>query len=151
MLPPTPQGEVTANIVDTAVAAGTFTTLLTALETAGLVDALSDPNSALTVFAPTDAAFDLIDADQLSALLADTEALTSLLTTHVIAGSAVDSVTAYSLNGTDVETLSGNTVGISIENGKLLIQGATVISSDIYTTNGIIHVIDRVITDAESE
>jgi uncharacterized surface protein with fasciclin (FAS1) repeats len=60
-------------------------------------------------------------------------------------------VTAYSLNGTDVETLSGNTVGISIENGKLLIQGATVISSDIYTTNGIIHVIDRVITDAESE
>ena len=151
MLPPTPKGDVTANIVDTAVAAGTFTTLLTALETAGLVEALSDPDGVLTVFAPTDAAFDLIDANQLSALLADTEALTSLLTTHVIAGSTVDSVTAYSLNGTNVETLSGNTVGITIENGKLLIQGATVISSDIYTTNGIIHVIDRVITDVESE
>jgi uncharacterized surface protein with fasciclin (FAS1) repeats len=50
-----------------------------------------------------------------------------------------------------VETLSGKTVGVAIEDGNLLIQGATVTSSDIYTTNGIIHVIDRVITDAESE
>ncbi len=124
---------------------------MSALETAGLVDALSDPDSELTVFAPTDAAFDLIDADQLTALLADAEALTTLLTTHVIAGSAVDSVTAYSLNGTMVETLSGKTVGVAIEDGNLLIQGATVTSSDLYTTNGIIHVIDRVITDAESE
>ncbi len=151
MLPPPPKGDITANIVDTAIAAGAFTTLVSALETAGLVDALSDPDSELTVFAPTDAAFDLIDADQLTALLADAEALTTLLTTHVIAGSAVDSVTAYSLNGTMVETLSGKTVGVAIEDGNLLIQGATVTSSDLHTTNGIIHVIDRVITDAESE
>ena len=151
MLPPPSKGDVTTNIVDTAVAAGTFTTLVTALETAGLVDALSDPDSKLTVFAPTDAAFELIDADALSALLADTEALTTLLTTHVIAGSAVDAVTAYSLNGTMVETLSGKAVGIAIEDGSLRIQGAKVISSDIYTTNGIIHVIDRVITDPASE
>ena len=151
MLPPPPKGDITANIVDTAIAAGAFTTLVSALATAGLVDALSDPDSELTVFAPTDAAFDLIDADQLTALLADAEALTTLLTTHVIAGSAVDSVTAYSLNGTMVETLSGKTVGVAIEDGNLLIQGATVTSSDLHTTNGIIHVIDRVITDAESE
>ena len=151
MLPPPSKGDVTTNIVDTAVAAGTFTTLVTALETAGLVDALSDPDSKLTVFAPTDAAFDLIDADALSALLADTDALTTLLTTYVIAGSAVDAVTAYSLNGTMVETLSGKAVGIAIEDGSLRIQGAKVISSDIYTTNGIIHVIDRVITDPASE
>ena len=151
MLPPPSKGDVTTNIVDTAIAAGTFTTLLTALETAGLVDALSDPDGKFTVFAPTDAAFDLIDADALSALLADTEALTTLLTTHVIAGSAVDAVTAYSLNGTLVETLSGKTVKVAIEDGSLRIQGAKVISSDIYTTNGIIHVIDRVITDPASE
>ena len=109
------------------------------------------PDGKFTVFAPTDAAFDLIDADALSALLADTEALTTLLTTHVIAGSAVDAVTAYSLNGTLVETLSGKTVKVAIEDGSLRIQGAKVISSDIYTTNGIIHVIDRVITDPASE
>ena len=75
----------------------------------------------------------------------------ALLTPHVIAGSAVDAVTAYSLNGTMVETLSGKAVGIAIEDGSLRIQGAKVISSDIYTTNGIIHVIDRVITDPASE
>jgi len=151
MLPPVSKGDVTTNIVDTAVAAGTFTTLVTALETAGLVDALSDPDSELTVFAPTDAAFELLDADSLSALLADAEALTTLLTTHVIAGSAVDAVTAYSLNGTMVETLSGEKVGVAIEDGSLLIQDAKVISSDIYTTNGIIHVIDRVITAPSNE
>lgn len=151
MLPPASRGDVNANIVDTAVAAGSFTTLLSALETAGLVDALSDPDSELTVFAPTDAAFEAFDAETLSALLADTEALTSLLTSHVVAGASVDSVTAYSLNGSTVETLSGKPVAISIEGGQLLIDGAAVISNDIYTTNGIIHVIDQVIADAESE
>jgi uncharacterized surface protein with fasciclin (FAS1) repeats len=151
MLPPASKGDVTANIVETAVAAGSFTALVSALEAADLVDALSDPDSELTVFAPTDAAFEAIDPDALSALLADTEALTSLLTSHVVAGASVDSVTAYSLNGTSVETLSGKAVSIGIENGKLLIDGAAVVSSDIYTTNGIIHVIDQVIAANNSE
>ena len=83
--------------------------------------------------------------------MADTEALTSLLTSHVVAGASVDSVTAYSLNGTSVETLSGKAVSIGIENGKLLIDGAAVVSSDIYTTNGIIHVIDQVIAANDGE
>ena len=151
MLPPRSKGDVTTNIIDTAVAAGNFTFFVTALEMAGLVDALSDPDSNFTVFAPTNAAFHLLGDDALNALLADTEALTTLLTTHVIAGSAVDAVTAYSLNGTMLETLSGNTVEVAIDDGSLLIQGAKVITSDIYTTNGIIHVIDRVITNPVSE
>ena len=151
MLPPRSKGDVTTNIIDTAVAAGNFTFFVTALEMAGLVDALSDPDSNFTVFAPTNAAFHLLGDDALNALLADTEALTTLLTTHVIAGSAVDAVTAYSLNGTMLETLSGNTVEVAIDDGSLLIQGAKVTSSDIYTTNGIIHIIDRVITNPASE
>ena len=151
MLPPRSKGDVTTNIIDTAVAAGNFTFFVTALEMAGLVDALSDPDSNFTVFAPTNAAFHLLGDDALNALLADTEALTTLLTNHVIAGSAVDAVTAYSLNGTMLETLSGNTVEVAIDDGSLLIQGAKVISSDIYTTNGIIHIIDRVITNPASE
>ena len=118
---------------------------------AGLVDALSDPDSNFTVFAPTNAAFHLLGDDALNALLPDTEALTTLLTNHVIAGSTVDAVTAYSLNGTMLETLSGNTVEVAIDDGSLLIQGAKVTSSDIYTTNGIIHIIDRVITNPASE
>ena len=151
MLPPRSKGDVTTNIIDTAVAAGNFTFFVTALEMAGLVDALSDPDSNFTVFAPTNAAFHLLGDDALNALLADTEALTTLLTNHVIAGSTVDAVTAYSLNGTMLETLSGNTVEVAIDDGSLLIQGAKVTSSDIYTTNGIIHVIDRVITNPVSE
>ena len=151
MLPPRSKGDVTTNIIDTAVAAGNFTFFVTALEMAGLVDALSDPDSNFTVFAPTNAAFHLLGDDALNALLADTEALTTLLKNHVIAGSAVDAVTAYSLNGTMLETLSGKTVEVAIDDGSLLIQGAKVISSDIYTTNGIIHVIDRVITNPVSE
>ena len=151
MLPPPSKGDVTTNIIDTAVAAGNFTFFVTALEMAGLVDALSDPDSNFTVFAPTNAAFHLLGDDALNALLADTEALTTLLTNHVIAGSTVDAVTAYSLNGTMLETLSGNTVEVAIDDGSLLIQGAKVTSSDIYTTNGIIHIIDRVITNPASE
>ena len=151
MLPPRSKGDVTTNIIDTAVAAGNFTFFVTALEMAGLVDALSDPDSNFTVFAPTNAAYHLLGDDALNALLADTEALTTLLTNHVIAGSTVDAVTAYSLNGTMLETLSGNTVEVAIDDGSLLIQGAKVTSSDIYTTNGIIHIIDRVITNPASE
>jgi len=151
MLPPRSRGDVTTNIVDTARAAETFTFFVAALEMTGLVDALSDPDSNFTVFAPTNAAFHLLGDDALNALLADTEALTTLLKNHVIAGSAVDAVTAYSLNGTMLETLSGKTVEVAIDDGSLLIQGAKVISSDIYTTNGIIHVIDRVITNPVSE
>ena len=151
MLPPRSRGDVTTNIVDTARAAETFTFFVAALEMTGLVDALSDPDSNFTVFAPTNAAFHLLGDDALNALLADTEALTTLLTNHVIAGSTVDAVTAYSLNGTMLETLSGNTVEVAIDDGSLLIQGAKVTSSDIFTTNGIIHVIDRVITNPASE
>ena len=146
MLPPTSKGDVTANVVDTAVAAGSFTTLVSALEVAGLVEVLSRESAEITVFAPTDAAFDALDPDTLSALLADGDALTALLKTHIISTAEVDSVTAYALNGSSVRTASGSEVTLKVEEGALRVQNATVTAGDIYTTNGIIHVIDKVIS-----
>ncbi|MDN3651935.1 fasciclin domain-containing protein [Thalassotalea ponticola] len=147
LMPPAAMGEPTANIVDTAVAAGNFTTLVAALQAAGLDTLLADESQTFTVFAPTDDAFALFSDATLQALLADSDALTAILTQHVIAGSAVDSVTAYTLNGQSAETASGAMVDININQADdgLYINGAKVVVKDIYTTNGIIHVIDTVL------
>lgn len=145
MLPPAEMGEPTMNIVETAVDAGNFTTLVDALVAAGLDDDLANEDATFTVFAPTDAAFAMIPEDVLAAIVADIDVLTEILTQHVVAGAAVDSVTAFTLNGTSVETLSGNDISIEIVNGMLQVGGATVSMFDIYTTNGVIHVIDSVI------
>ncbi len=145
MMPPSDPGTPTTNIVETAVADGNFTTLVAALQAAGLDTTLADESTQFTVFAPTDAAFALIDPEVLDLLLADTDALTAVLLQHVISGTAVDALTAYTLNGGMAETASGAIIGIDIVDGSLRVGGANVVISDIYTSNGIIHVVDAVI------
>jgi uncharacterized surface protein with fasciclin (FAS1) repeats len=146
LMPPKAKGEPTMNIVETAVAAGNFTTLVAALQAADLDGALADETKTYTVFAPTDAAFSTIGSQTINALLADTQALSNLLLQHVVAGE-VPAVTAYTLNGQSAETLSGAEIAISINstNDSLHFGGANVVVKDLYTTNGIIHVIDMVI------
>ena len=146
LMPPAEKGTPTMNIVDTAVAAGDFGTLVTALQAAGLDATLADETQSFTVFAPTDAAFAMIDPDTLDLLLADTEALSDVLLQHVVSGE-VNSVTAYTLNGLSAATASGAEIPIAInsELDTLTFGGATVTTTDIYTTNGVIHVIDMVV------
>ena len=146
LTPPADKGTPTMNIVDTAVAAGDFGTLVTALQAAGLDATLADETQSFTVFAPTDAAFAMIDPETLNLLIADTDALSSVLLQHVVSGE-VNSVTAYTLNGSSATTASGAAIPVAIntELDTLTFGGATVQTTDIYTTNGIIHVIDTVV------
>ena len=153
LTPPADKGTPTMNIVDTAVAAGNLGTLVAALQAAGLDATLADETQSFTVFAPTDAAFAMIDPETLNLLLADADALESVLLQHVII-SEVTSVEAYSINGLPLTTASkalpygvGITVAINTELDTLTFGGATVQTTDIYTTNGIIHVIDTVVID----
>ncbi|WP_100641215.1 fasciclin domain-containing protein [Alteromonas facilis] len=142
--PPTPQPTVTT-IVDVAVDNGNFTTLVAALEATGLDATLADPDASFTVFAPTDDAFALLGDDTISALLEDTDTLSSILTYHVLSGE-VNADTALNAAGSTVETVNGSNVALSITDGELYINQALVTATDIVTDNGIIHVIDRVIT-----
>nr|WP_146573894.1 fasciclin domain-containing protein [Botrimarina hoheduenensis] len=137
----------TADIVDTAVAAGSFNTLVAAVKAAGLVDALKG-DGPLTVFAPTDEAFGKIPAETLqSLLLPENKAkLTAILTYHVVPGR----VTADQVvNLRTAKTLQGGEVAIGVANGKVFVDGARVLKTDIGTSNGVIHVIDTVLMPAE--
>ncbi len=147
LMPPADMGTPTSNIVETAVAAGDFTTLVAALQATDLDAVLADESTQFTVFAPTDAAFDLIDDETLGLLLDNPDVLSSILLQHVVSGSAVDSVTAYTLNGGNATTASDAEIAIAINSmtDMLTFGGANVVVKDIYTTNGIIHVIDTVI------
>ena len=147
LLPPADMMQPTTNIVETAVANGQFTTLVAALQATNLDTVLADESVQFTVFAPTDAAFALIGEETINTLLANTDVLSSILLQHVISGSAVDSVTANTLNGLEVETASMTNVLLSINTSTdtLMFGGANIVIKDIYTTNGIIHVIDAVI------
>jgi len=150
LLPPADAAAPTLNIVETAQGNPDFSTLVTALSaTSDLVSTLSDPNGDFTVFAPTDAAFNALEASNpgiIATLLATPDgALRDILLKHVVAGS-VDSVTAFTLNGTEVPTVNGETVEIEIDSGVFTVDGAQVTTFDIVTTNGVIHVIDAVIT-----
>jgi uncharacterized surface protein with fasciclin (FAS1) repeats len=133
----------TKDIVDTAVSAGSFKTLTTALAAAGLVETLKGKGP-FTVFAPTDEAFAKLPAGTLESLLkpANKQKLTSILTYHVVAGNvkAADVVKLSS-----AMTLNGQSVTIKTVGGKVLINGATVVKADIAATNGTIHVIDTVL------
>jgi len=128
------------DIVDTAVAAGSFTTLAKALEAAGLVDTLKGAGP-FTVFAPTDEAFAKVPADTLAKLLANKEALTKVLTYHVVAGE----VPSSAVKSGPVTMVSGDTAEIKVENGKVMINDATVTTPDVMASNGVIHVIDTVL------
>ena len=150
LIPESEEADPTGTIVDIALADPQFSTLVTALETAGLVATLSDETAVFTVFAPTDDAFALLGTDTINSLLADVPTLTDILTYHVIGDQAVDAATAISLDGSDVEMLNGDTVSVSVQDGTLYLNDSAVIAADIVATNGVIHVIDAVLTPPES-
>ncbi|MCB1014739.1 MAG: fasciclin domain-containing protein [Acidimicrobiales bacterium] len=129
------------NIVETAVAAGDFTTLATALEAADLVETLQG-DGPFTVFAPTDAAFEALPDGTLDELLADPEALANVLTFHVVDGDVLSSDLS---DGMEVEALNGDTLTISIDGDTVMVNDATVTTADIEASNGVIHVIDAVL------
>jgi transforming growth factor-beta-induced protein len=129
------------DIVDTAVADGRFTTLVAAVEAAGLVDALKGEGP-LTVFAPTDDAFAALPEGTVEALLADIPTLTDILLYHVVEGK-VSAEQVVEL--TQAMTLQGQYLDIQVMDGKVMIDNAEVIITDIETSNGIIHVIDAVL------
>ena len=135
----------TDDIVTTAVEAGSFTTLAAALEAADLVGVLQGEGP-FTVFAPTDEAFDKLPDGTVQALLADTEALTRVLTYHVVAGRVTsDLVVGLS----EAETVSGLIAPIEIKDGEVYVAGAKVVATDVQATNGVIHVIDTVMLPPE--
>ena len=146
LIPPRDRGEPTDNIVNTAIAAGGFETLVATLQATGLDAVLADDTQTFTVFAPTDDAFAMIDPATIDLLLANTDVLKEILLQHVVA-TEVDSVTAYTLNGGAASTVAGVDIPVTIntESDTLTFGGATVEITDIYTTNGIIHVIDTVV------
>jgi uncharacterized surface protein with fasciclin (FAS1) repeats len=128
------------DIVETAVAAGTFKTLASALQAAGLVETLKGEGP-FTVFAPTDEAFAKIPESDLKALLADKAKLTKVLTYHVVPGK----VTAAEVVKLDsAKTVEGQSVKIDASDG-VKVDNANVIKADVMASNGVIHVIDSVI------
>ncbi|MEM9555466.1 MAG: fasciclin domain-containing protein [Acidobacteriota bacterium] len=129
-----------ADIVDTAIAADDFNTLVTAVKAAGLVDTLKS-DGPFTVFAPTDAAFAALPEGTLDALLADKDKLTAVLTYHVVAQKVPSAAITGPLN---VATVQGGELAVTTESG-VQINDATVVQADIMTSNGVIHVIDKVL------
>jgi uncharacterized surface protein with fasciclin (FAS1) repeats len=129
------------DIVDTAVAAGSFKTLAAALQAAGLVETLKGKGP-FTVFAPTDEAFAKLPAGTVEALLKDKAKLTKILTYHVVAGNvmAKDVVKLK-----EAKTVQGSSAKITVKGGKVMVDNANVVKTDIEASNGVIHVIDSVI------
>lgn len=131
-----------ADIVDTAVSAGSFKTLVAAVQAAGLVDTLKGPGP-FTVFAPTDEAFAKVPKAQLDALLKDKAALTKVLTYHVVPGK----VMAADVKAGKVKTVQGSELTVSTTGG-VMVDKAKVVKTDIAASNGVIHVIDTVVMPA---
>ena len=137
-----PSAAATTDIVGTATAAGSFKTLLTAATAAGLVDTLQGKGP-FTVFAPTDEAFAALPAGTLDKLLADKEALKQVLLYHVVAGDITADQVVKLTSATSVE---GAPIAISVKDGKVYLNGsAQVVTPDVMASNGVIHVIDKVI------
>jgi uncharacterized surface protein with fasciclin (FAS1) repeats len=129
-------------IVDIAVEDGRFTTLVTALTEAGLVETLQG-DGPFTVFAPTDDAFGALPEGTIEGLLADIPALTNILLYHVVDGKVM-AADVVELDGQEVETLSGSTFMVKLDNG-VYVGDAMVIITDIEASNGVIHVVDSVL------
>ena len=137
-----------ADIVDTAVGAGNFTTLVAAVEAAGLVETLKGEGP-FTVFAPTDDAFAALPAGTVEALLEDPQGqLTQILLYHVVAGKVMSSDLS---DGMTADTVQGSPVTFTIADGKAMVNEATIVTADIETSNGVIHVIDTVILPPADE
>jgi len=133
------------DIVDTAVAAGSFKTLAAALQAAGLVETLKGKGP-FTVFAPTDAAFAKLPKGTVEDLLKpeNKAKLAAILTYHVVPGTVL-AAQVVTMNGADVKTVNGQTVKIGVMGGKVTVNGANVVTTDVKASNGVIHVIDTVI------
>lgn len=131
------------DIVDTAIEAGNFTTLVAAVEAAGLVETLKG-DGPFTVFAPTDEAFAALPEGTVEGLLADPEALAAILTYHVVPGKVMSTDLSNNMMAT---TVNGADVTIMTEGG-VMVDGANVVTPDIEASNGVIHVIDAVILPA---
>lgn len=129
------------DIVDTAVAAGSFNTLATALKAAGLVETLKGKGP-FTVFAPTDDAFKKLPAGTLEKLLADKAQLTKVLTYHVVSGKVM---AADVVKLTEAKTVEGSSVKIAVRDGKVKVNDSNVVKTDVGASNGVIHVIDTVL------
>ena len=130
-----------SDIVQTAVAAGEFKTLVSLVKQAGLAGALSAPGQ-LTVFAPTDAAFAKVPKATLTELAHNTAKLKQVLLYHVVKG---DVTAAQVVKLTSAKTLEGSAVPIRVENDKVYIGGAQVIKANVTASNGVIHVINTVL------
>jgi len=133
------------DIVTTALKAGSFTTLAAALEAADLVGILQG-DGPFTVFAPTDEAFAKLPEGMVKALLADKEALTRVLTYHVVAG-RVTSEQVVELS--QAETVAGIVAPIEVRDGSVYVGGSKVVGTDVQASNGVIHVIDSVMLPTE--
>lgn len=129
----------THNIVDTAIAAGNFTTLANALKAADLVGTLTAAGP-FTVFAPTDDAFKKLPAGALDGLLKDKAKLASLLKDHVVAGK----VMSKDIKSTSVKSVEGNMLTIATSTEGVTVNGAKVVKADVECSNGVIHAIDTV-------
>ena len=134
------------NIVEVAVGAGQFETLVAAVKAAGLVETLSGPGP-FTVFAPSDAAFAKLPAGTVEGLLADKEKLTSILTFHVVPG-RVTAADIVRMGGATPKTVNGQTVNVTVRDGKVYVNDAQVVTADVGASNGVIHVIDAVLLPA---
>ena len=136
---------VAKDIVDTAVAAGSFKTLAAALGAAGLVDTMKSAGP-FTVFAPTDAAFAKLPAGTVEELLKpeNKAKLAAILTYHVVSGKVMAS-TVVTMDGKKVATVNGAEVSIKVGADGVMVDGAKVVTTDIECANGVIHVIDSVI------
>ena len=129
------------NIVQTAISAGSFKTLVAAVQAAGLAETLSGTGP-FTVFAPTDEAFAKLPAGTVDALLKDKEKLASILTYHVVSGQVT---AADAIKLTEAKTVNGQIFKIVAGKDGVMIDNANVVKTDIMTSNGVIHVIDSVI------
>ncbi len=133
-----------SNIVQTAVAAGEFKTLVSLVKQAGLAGALSGPGP-LTVFAPTDAAFAAVPKATLAELAKDPAKLKAVLLYHVVKG---DVTAAQVTKLKSAKTLEGGSVPIRVSSGKVYVGDAQVTKTNVMTSNGVIHVINRVLIPA---
>jgi uncharacterized surface protein with fasciclin (FAS1) repeats len=141
---PPPPPAPTKDLIDTAAEAGKFTTLLSAIDAAGLKDTLKGPGP-FTVFAPNDEAFAKLPKGELDKLLKNKKKLTELLNYHVVSGAAVKSSEAAAMP--TAKSVAGQDITITAADGTVkLNDSATVVSADIAATNGVIHVIDTVLT-----
>ncbi len=132
------------DIVDTAVAAGDFKTLATALQAAGLVDTLKGAGP-YTVFAPTDAAFAKLPRNEVDALLKDKEKLKGVLLFHVLSGNVSAAAVGKMHDGDKVKTVSGKEFTLGLKGSEVTVNGSRVSQKDIQASNGVIHAIDTVI------